>query len=735
MTSAFQFTERGDGIGLLTLDLPDKKVNTLSRAVLGELAGLLARLEARPDLRGLLLQSGKPGQFIAGADLAELGALASATEEEVGRAVAMGHALFDRISRLPFPTVALIDGNCMGGGTELALAMDERILAAGPQTKVALPEVKLGIVPGWGGTQRLPRLIGLNAIEVICSGDPMSAEKAVAVGFAFDAVPAGRLVEEGARRVESLRAAGDWQEARRRLRGPLGLAPDTLAFAFATAEGAIRVKTKGQYPAPLVALKAIRDGSHLPLDEALEVERAAALEVMGSPISANLIAVFFMQNRLARDPGVDRPGVVAAPIRKVGVVGSGLMGAGIAAAHARSGLPTAMVDVDDARLAAGIERAADVVASRIKIGRATPEDLARMLGLLSTSTSDAILGDRDLVIEAITEDEAAKAATYRALAGTLKDGAILASNTSTISITRLAEAAPDPARFVGMHFFNPVDRMELVEVIRGAKTSDETVATVVALARQVRKTPIVVRDCAGFLVNRVLLPYLNESLVLLQEGVPMDAIDEAATRFGMPMGPLALHDLIGIDTAAFAGRVMVDAYPDRAVPTGLLVAMAKAGRLGQKSGAGFRRHAGKKAAADPAFAAILDPHRTGEQTPTPSPEAITDRLFLPMLLEATRVLEEGIVREPADVDMGLILGIGFPPFRGGILRWADALGAARLVDRLGPLRPLGARFEPTETLKRHAWTGERFYPTPRSSPAPAQAPTSAPAPASASAGV
>ena len=711
MSSAFHFEERGDGIGLLTLDLPDKKVNTLSRATLTELGDVLAKLKGRADLRGLLFRSGKPGQFIAGADLNEIGALAFANKEQVGQAVTMGHQLYGLVARLPFPTVALVDGNCMGGGTELILAMDDRIVSNAPHTKIALPETKIGVIPGWGGTQRLPRLIGLNAIEMICTGEPVSASKAVGLGLAFDAVPADKLVEEGVRRIDHLQKTGEWKALREKHRGPLGLSPDQHAFAFATAEGAVKMKTKGQYPAPLVALKAIRDGCNLPLEEGLKVERDAALEVMGSPISANLIAVFFMQNRLARDPGVDQANVTPHAIRRVGVVGSGLMGAGIATAHARSGLPTAMVDVDDARLADGLKRATEVVAGRIKIGRATPEDLAKMLGLMSTSTSRKILADRDLVIEAITEDEAAKAATYKELAEVMKDDAILASNTSTISITRLAESAPHPERFVGMHFFNPVDRMELVEVIRGAKTSDETIATVVALAKQVRKTPIVVKDCAGFLVNRVLLPYMNESLQLLQEGVPMDAIDEAATKFGMPMGPIALHDLIGIDTAAFAGKVMVEAYPDRAVPTRLLFDLVKAGRLGQKSGTGFRKHSGKKVEADPAFAAILDRHRTGEHAM--GQDEITDRLFLPMLLEATRVLEEGIVREPADVDMGLILGIGFPPFKGGILRWADSVGAGPLIDRLERFRPLGKRFEPTETLVRHASAGEVFYPMPK----------------------
>ena len=282
-----------------------------------------------------------------------------------------------------------------------------------------------------------------------------------------------------------------------------------------------------------------------------------------------------------------------------------------------------------------------------------------MLSRFSTSTAHAILADADVVVEAITENEKVKTSLYKELAKVLRDDAILASNTSTISITRMAESTPEPARFVGMHFFHPVDRMELVEVIRGAKTSDETVKTIVALAKRIRKTPIVVKDCAGFLVNRVLFPYMAESLLLLQEGVPMDAIDGAALRFGMPMGPIALHDLVGLDTALYAGWVLAHAYPDRAVPMPLLEDLVQAGQLGHKSGPGFRMHVGRRPDPNPALAPILEKHRTGSKVL--DDEEVTNRLFLPMLLEATRVLEEGIVRDPSDVDMGLILGTGFPP--------------------------------------------------------------------------
>jgi 3-hydroxyacyl-CoA dehydrogenase/enoyl-CoA hydratase/3-hydroxybutyryl-CoA epimerase/3-hydroxyacyl-CoA dehydrogenase/enoyl-CoA hydratase/3-hydroxybutyryl-CoA epimerase/enoyl-CoA isomerase len=716
MASAFRLEERDGPIGVLTFDLPEKKVNTLSRGMLEELAGLVAQIETRSNWRGLLFRSGKPGQFIAGADLNDIAALSFLTADQAAPLLLFGHQLFDRISRLPFPTVALIDGSCLGGGTELALAFDERLVSASPQTQIGLPEVKLGVMPGWGGTQRLPRLVGLSAgIEMVSSGEPVSASKAVALGLAFDAVPAERLVDEGCRLIESLQQTGSWKNRRQQMQQPLALSQDSVAFAFAVAEGMIKAKTKGQYPAPLCALRAIREGSSVPLSEGLKAEQRVLRELVGSPILANLVGIFFMKNRLSRDPGVAAPGVVPRDVRRVGVLGTGLMGAGIAAAHARSGIRTAMVDVDDARISDGVRRACEVVRSRIKIGRAKEEDLASMLGLLTTSTNPAIFADCDLVIEAVTENEAIKTEAYGRLASVLRDDAILASNTSTISITRLAAKAPSAERFVGIHFFNPVDRMELVEVIRGEKTGDGTVATAVALAKRIRKTPIVVKDCPGFLVNRVLFPYMAESLQLLHEGATFEAIDRAATKFGMPMGPLALHDLVGLGTACYAGKLMARAYSDRAVDSPILEEMLKASSEDRNKGGvlTFWTTSSKRSRPEPnpAVLSIVARHRSGDQVLDEA--EITDRLFLPMLVEAVRVLQDGIVREPSDVDLGLILGIGFPPFRGGILRWCDAQGASAILDRLARFAPLGKRYQPVDMLVQQARTGEKFYPRPK----------------------
>ncbi len=707
--SVFCFEELDGQIGLLTFDTPGRPVNTLGRAIMEELAGHVTELEKRGDLNGLLLISGKPGQFIAGADLNELGALATATRDEVLEAVGAGHALFSRLSHLPFPTVALVDGACMGGGTELILSCDERIVSNG-KTKIALPEVNVGLIPGWGGTQRLPRLIGINgAIEVITSGKPLGPAECVQKGVAFDAVPAERLIDAGRRVIGLLRENDLWNQNREKRSQPLGLSADQLAMACAVAEGAVFGKTKGQYPAPMAALRAMKEGVNRPLEEGLKIEREVSLDVVGSTVSANLIGVFFMNNQVGKDPGFGGTGATPRDVSRVGVLGTGQMGAGIATAHCRRGIPATMVDVDDQRIGWGLAAARKVIESRMQIGRATASELADMLALLSTSTSKDAFSSCDVVVEAITENEKFKTAAYKELAPVMKEGAILASNTSTISITRMAESTAHPERFVGMHFFYPVDRMQLVEVIRGEKTDDETVETVVTLSKRIGKTPIVMKDCPGFLVNRVLLPYMNESLLLLCEGASMDAIDKAATKFGMPMGPLALHDLVGTDVALFAGQVVASAYSDRANMSPILADVVAAGRLGKKSGSGFRSYAGPKGkpSADPDFAAILEKHRTDSREFTPT--EITERLFLPMLLEATRVLEDGIVSEPAHVDLGLLLGIGFPAFRGGILHWCDTEGPDAILKKLETYTNLGKRFEATESLSQMASSQGRYF--------------------------
>jgi 3-hydroxyacyl-CoA dehydrogenase/enoyl-CoA hydratase/3-hydroxybutyryl-CoA epimerase/3-hydroxyacyl-CoA dehydrogenase/enoyl-CoA hydratase/3-hydroxybutyryl-CoA epimerase/enoyl-CoA isomerase len=543
---------------------------------------------------------------------------------------------------------------------------------------------------------------------MIAAGETVNAQKAYSLGIVVDVVSSERLFDAAVELIKEEQKRGSWRDARKRKQQPVGLSEDQKSFTFAVARGGVMAKTKGQLPAPLAAVDAIEKGCNLALDEGLKVETACFVPLAGGTVSRNLIAVFFMTQRLQKDPGVAEATIKPRPVQKVGVIGAGIMGSGIAGAHIRKGVPVTMLDAIPAALEKGVGNITKVMQTRIEIGRMTPPEMLAALGKLNTAEKLTALADRDVVVEAVIENEATKTALYRELQSTLKPDVILASNTSTISITRMAESWPKPENFAGMHFFNPVDRMQLVEVIRGKKTGDETVVTLVALAKQIGKTPIVVKDCPGFLVNRILFPYLNESLVLLEEGAGPRELDKAALAFGMPMGPITLNDVVGLDTSLYAGKVIEDAFKDRMVSSRILDDLVKAGRLGQKSGAGFYSYAkGSRGVDDPAFAAMLDKVRRDKRQI--GAEEITDRLFLPMLTEASRVVEEGIVREPGDVDMGLILGTGFPPARGGILRWADNLGLAKVLEKLKQYEKLGPRFQATPLMKRLAAEGKGFY--------------------------
>lgn len=693
------------GIATLFLDQPASRVNTLSQAMLSDIETALADLRSRIEITGLILCSGKPGVFIAGADLKELAGPKPApdlTRKLIGR----GLDLVAAFESLPYPTVAVIDGACVGGGLELALGFDYRLASDNPKTELGLPETKIGLIPGWGGTQRLPRLIGPSlAAEMICSGEPVKGKRLREMGLVFDVVPTTRLLDEAHNILSWALADGGWKEARARKQQPIGLSEEQLAFTFAVASAQVRMKTGGHYPAPEAALRAIQKGVNVPLESGLKGETEEFLPLAGSPISRNLIGVFFMTQALAKATGSKQP-IEPRPVRQVGVVGAGIMGAGIAGAHVRRGVPAVMLDSVPQSLQKGVEVISKSLMGRVEIGRMTPQEAAGSLAILSTSQAIQALADRDVVIEAIVENEEAKIKLFGQVEGMLPPGAILASNTSTISITRMAKSLTAPERFAGLHFFNPVDRMQLVEVIRGEKTSDETIVTLVALARRIGKTPIVVNDCPGFLVNRVLFPYINESLLLLENGISPRAIDKAATAFGMPMGPITLNDLVGLDTSLYAGRVIDGAFSDRAVKTTILDELVRAGRLGQKTGAGFYSYAkGGKGADDPYLTGLLAKHSTPKEM---SVEEIQERLFLPMLTEATRVLEEGIVQTPGEVDMGLILGIGFPPFRGGILHWADTLGSDAVMSKLERYVALGKRYEPTPLLQQVAASGKNL---------------------------
>jgi 3-hydroxyacyl-CoA dehydrogenase/enoyl-CoA hydratase/carnithine racemase len=702
-----------DDVAVLTLDDPAKGVNVLSQSVLKDLDRHLTDLEKRDGLAGLVIRSTKPGNFIAGADLREFAASLDQPPEAVQAIARHGQQLFGRLAKCPFVTVAAIGGLCLGGGSELALWCDRRIMADDDKTSLAFPEVKIGLFPGWGGTARTPRIVGLsNAVELVTSGDPIDSRAAMAMGLADVAQPDG-LFDAALAMVRAEHATKGYLKDRVCWEAPLGMSETELGFLGATASAYIQGQTKGQYPAPLAALEVMLGAAGVDVWTACQMEAEAFAELFGSPVNRALLNVFFLQDANKKQSGP--AGAEPRAIKSAAVLGAGVMGQGIAAANVKRRIPVALGDVSAEAVGRGVQGILTEVSFNKKTRGPDVEKALEYTPLVNGTTSDAELAAADIVIEAIYENAEAKRDLYARLEPQLGDGAILCSNTSTIPITQLAEGLEHPERFCGLHFFNPVRRMPLIEVIRGKKTSDATIATAVAYAKAIGKSPIVVGDGPGFLVNRVLLPYMNEALLLLEEGASLKGIDRAATAFGMPMGPIALYDTVGLDIAVHAGGVMQQAFPDRVFPSKILPAMVAADRLGQKNGRGFfdyrpDKRGRSKPKPSEETGQIID--NIVKQSDVRNPESksdVTDRLFLPMLLEATRLVEEGIVTDVREVDLGLIFGIGFPPFKGGLFFWADTLGAGAIVEKLAQYKSLGKRYEPTALLNEHAKSGRKFY--------------------------
>ena len=695
---------------LLTFDTPDKGANVLSASVLDELAGHLNELEGRDDLAGLVIASGKPNMFIAGADLREFVASLDISKEQVIQMCCRGQTLFGRLSKCPFVTVAAIDGICVGGGAELAIWCDRRIMSDGPKTEFGFPEVKLGLYPGWGGTARASRIVGLsNAIELVTGGESIDAAASLAMGLASHVAAQDRLIEAAVDLVRAEQVTGQYLADRQQWSQPIDMEETELGFLGATASAVIQQQTKGQYPAPEAALEVMLEAAGRDVDAACRMEAEGMAELFGSPVNAALLNIFFLADRNKKDAGIDGKESTPAMIESVGIIGSGIMGAGIAAANVKRNVPVSMMDVSAEAIRRGVQAVLEEVAYNKKIKGPDVQRAVEFAPLINGTLSDAEVASCDLVIEAAVENADVKDQIFQRLEPQLDSDAFLASNTSTIPITRLAEKLQRPERFCGIHFFNPVRRMKLVEIIRGEKTSDLTVATAVAYAKRLGKSPIVVNDGPGFLINRLLFPYMQEALELVAEGAEIKDVERAAKVFGMPMGPIELYDMVGIDTALFAGGTMQQAFPDRMCESPILPALVEAERLGKKNGIGFYSYRNKRGRRqpDPELPALLQPFIRGQERFTP--DQITARLFMPMLLEATRVIQDGIVRDPRDVDLGLIFGIGFPPFKGGLLFWADTIGAESILQMITPLEKIGSRFEPTELLREMAQSGKKFY--------------------------
>lgn len=706
-------------VALLTFDDPQSGANILSGHVLEALERHLDELDKKKGLAGLVICSAKPGMFIAGADLKEFVTWLDSPKEEVSAHSRRGQELFARLAKVNYVTVAAIDGTCVGGGLELAMWCDRRVLTDGEKTALGFPEVKLGLYPGWGGTARMPRMIGLsNAIELVTGGENIDARTAAAMDLANDVVDKSsadtaedRLLTAAIRMVRAEQATQQFRRDRDRWAAPLAISDTELGFLGATASAYIQQQTKGHYPAPLVALEVMLGAAGADIETACRMEADEFARLFGSPVNRALLNVFFLQDRNKKGAGIK------AEPRKIvsaGVVGAGTMGQGIAAANVKRGILTAIMDSSQPVLERGLKGVLNEVSYNKQTKGPDVQRVVEFAPLINGTLSDIELCRSDIIVEAIFENPQAKRHLFARLEPLVRDDAILASNTSTIPISELAEGLERPERFCGLHFFNPVRQMPLVEVIRGRKTSDATMATAAAYARALGKSPIVMNDGPGFLVNRLLLPYMNEAVLLVCEGADLRKVDKAAKAFGMPMGPFTLYDVVGIDVAVHAGQTMVRSFPDRVVPAQLLQQLADVGRIGQKSGKGFFDYGPPKPGRSPRgvdspeVAALIEKCRGGNTRKFSSDE-ITDRLFLPMLLEATRVLEDRIVSDVRDVDLGLILGIGFPPFKGGLFFWADTIGPANIVEKLKQYAPLGKRFEPTAMLAKLAASGSRFY--------------------------
>lgn len=704
---SIRVTKLSTGIAELRFDRLQDAVNKFDLRTVQELREATVAIRNDTSVTGLLVTSAKDA-FIVGADIFEFGALFSKSVEAIAEFNVRQSAVFTEFEDLPMPIVVAINGLALGGGFEMALASDYRVMAADAQ--VGLPEVALGLFPGFGGTVRLPRLIGAApALEWITSGKSQSADAALAAGAVDLVVSREQLRDAALEKLQVTVGGGEWR-ARRKLRtGPVAII-DTAAVAAIAADAA---KGAVRYPAALAAVELVGSAAGCSRDAALTLEAQAFARIAKTPTAAALIQLFIINQFVRRKAkGYAR---VARKVNRAAVLGAGIMGGGIAYSSAVGGIPVILKDIAQPALDLGRAEATKLLAKQVQTGRMRPERAATLDQAITPTLDYSGFGAVDAVIEAVVENINIKKIVLAEVEANLSSHAVIASNTSSLSITDMAAALQRPENFAGMHFFNPVPMMPLVEVIRGAKTSEITAATIAGYASAMGKTPIVVKDCPGFLINRILNPYVLGFLQLIRDGADFERVDLVMEEFGWPMGPAYLQDVVGMDTSSHVFDVILAGYPQR-MHLGFKDAvhlMADHGRLGQKSGLGFYRYEKgakgrpvKKPASDThTFLETVQPH--GRKTF--SDQEIIDRLMLPMILEAALCLEEGVVETAAEVDIGLTLGIGFPRHLGGPLKYADLLGIGNLVQRCEHYAALGGGFQVSPKLRASAETGRPFY--------------------------
>ena len=684
------------GVAVLMLDSRDSSLNVLSSAFLQSFDRTLSAIQAEPGVKALAICSAKEQGFIAGANLDELEAIHSAAEAE--NAARKGQELFDKVAGMKVPTIAVINGHCMGGGTELSLACRFR-LAAKEKASIALPEVKLGIFPGWGGTQRLPRLVSFQtALDMILTGRSYNSYRAYRCGLVDKVVPDEILNDYAVSFAEEVIRTGGRQYLAARKKKATGMIELIAAKNFAgrflmlmIAKKQVLKRTHGNYPSPLMAIEALQKGLGKPLDEGLKIEARLFGKAVATPEHKNLLHIFRLSERPKKQTGVEADFQFEEPAN-IGVIGAGVMGGAIAQLLAYKDYPVVMKDIDDKMLLNGLAHADSLFEGLKKKHKLTSREKRRKMERIYGTLNYDAFKRAQLVVEAVAENMEIKKRVLMEAEYYLSPDAVFATNTSALSVTQLQSAAKHPERVCGMHFFNPVHRMPLVEVIAGEKSHDAAVAAVFDLAKKLGKVPVVVKDSPGFLVNRLLGVYINEACLLAEEGCDFQWLDSLVVKFGMPMGPFRLIDEVGIDIASEVGRTLAAAFHDRLKASGLTERMRNAGLVGKKGGKGFYIYrGGRKKMANPTAVSIL-----GESKRENGDEAVKRMMYL-MVNEAARCLSEGIVKTPHDVDTGMVFGTGFPPFRGGLLRWADTVGLNPVVLAL---KKFAERF------------GDRFFPEP-----------------------
>ncbi|RTE86900.1 MULTISPECIES: fatty acid oxidation complex subunit alpha FadJ [Gammaproteobacteria] len=700
---AFSLDIRDNGIGVVTIDVPGESMNTLKATFVEEVSELMSAIKGNKDLKGLVFISGKPSSFVAGADIRMINECRTAEDAE--SLARQGQALFDELEALTIPVIAAIHGPALGGGLELALACHARVLSDSPKTVLGLPEVQLGLLPGSGGTQRLPRIVGIQqGLTLMLTGKQLRAKQAKKLGLANEVVPESILLDAAMEMALKGKPATPKPKLNfmgKVLEGPM------KGVVFSKAREQAQKKAKGNYPAIDCIIDTIKTGVTKGMKAGLAFEAKKFGELAMTPESQQLRNIFFATTEMKKETGAE--GTKPSEVKKVGVLGGGLMGGGIAHVTInKAKLPVRLKDINHDGISNAMAYHNKLLQPRLKRRHITKADYEKQLLMLTGSLNYSGYKDADIVVEAVFEDLDLKQKMVADIEQNAAEHTIFATNTSSLPITQIAAKAKRPGQVIGLHYFSPVEKMPLAEIITHEGTTPETIATTVQFAKQQGKTPIVVADGAGFYVNRILAPYMNEAARWLLAGEPVEAIDKALVQFGFPVGPVALLDEVGIDVASKVAPILRNELGERFEAPDAFSKLIDDGRKGRKTKKGFYRYDSKAKGkqVDSSVYQVLGIQPNAQA----SAKAISERCVLPMLNEAAWCLQENIIRSPRDGDIGAIFGIGFPPFRGGPFRYMDALGVAHIVERLEALAASeGERFKPCELLVTMAQENQKFY--------------------------